>query len=162
MEAGRGDLRWTGSTEKQKKGPVQETAYAKFDPCTPASRYCPAPWSGHRQTSYCCLRHTLSHTHAHREIRLCFCALDACSHTQDCLFIFHKPPVKRLLQDTVCFLCWHVHAIHSLMARAMGELCQTTLEDASRRFLYLLQCGAHYNIFGTGVLLCVGGGGVNS
>lgn len=93
-----------------------------------------------------CQTHTFSHTQKSG------CALDACSHTQHCLFIFHKPPVKRLLQDTVCFLCWHVHAMHSLMARAMEELCQTTLEDASRRFL---QRGAHYDIFGAGVVLCV-------
>lgn len=45
---------------------------------------------------------TLSHTLSRPETY--GSALDLCMHKQDWLFIFHKPPVKRLVQDTVCFL----------------------------------------------------------
>lgn len=42
-------------------------------------------------------------------------ALDVCMYKQDWLFIFHKPPVKRLLQDSIHCLSsvqhWHVHSI---------------------------------------------------
>lgn len=105
-EVGLGCWWWRTRNIHRQQGAVQEVAYAKLDPCTPASRYCPLSYAGHRQTSYCCLSqtHALAHihiyTHTTTEREKSGLRLDVCMHKQDRLFI-PKPPVNGPLHDSI-------------------------------------------------------------
>lgn len=90
-----GRTRWTGSTERQRKGSEGGCLCKVLSAHT-----CPADIVFcRRQAFYCCLK---THGSALTQPQKPGTALDACMHEQVGLFMCHKQPVKRaFLQDGV-------------------------------------------------------------